>query len=179
MHAGRIKCLSEKIGYSGGGILSPDPFLPALGRPQRAAITAAEVGIPHLRVIEQLVSGAGEHQCATFEYEGTVCKCQGLSGILLNECDSYPHIADTLDKLEDLGNKDRSQPQGWLIQKQESWPRHEAATHRQHLLLSATERAGLLIPALTQARKTLEHFLYALAHSIPTFERTHHQVLTD
>ena len=54
---------------------------------------------------------------------------------------------------EDLLHHERREAEGRLVEQQEPRPQHQRARDRQHLLLAARQRAGLLPPPLLEARE--------------------------
>src|SRR5262249_57685875 len=59
------------------------------------------------------------------------------------------------DQIEHLLHDQRSETGGRLIHQEKPGPRHQRATDRAHLLLTARERAGGLASPLAQLRKEL------------------------
>jgi hypothetical protein len=73
--------------------------------------------------------------------------------VLLDENHGQPGIPECLERSEQLIDEDRRQAQRRLVDNQNLRIGHQPAGDRKHLLLAARERAGLLPPALLEARK--------------------------
>src|SRR5438445_1896787 len=59
--------------------------------------------------------------------------------------------------LEDLLDHERREPERRLVEEQQPWPRHQRTAEREHLLLAAGQRSGLLVAPLLQPREETEH----------------------
>src|SRR4029453_7230407 len=71
-------------------------------------------------------------------------------------------LVQVAEDAEDLSYDDRREPERRLVEEQETRPRHERAGDREHLLLSAGERSGLLRAALVEPREVAAHPLVVL-----------------
>jgi hypothetical protein len=67
------------------------------------------------------------------------------------------------DGAADLGDDERGEAPRRLVEEQQPRVPHERAPDREHLLLAARERAGVLLGALAQPREQLEHAFEAPA----------------
>ena len=67
---------------------------------------------------------------------------------------------DPLDDTENRFDHPRRQPERRLVEHQQPRRHHQGASDRQHLLLAAGQRAGLLSPPLCQNRKIAVHQLH-------------------
>ena len=77
--------------------------------------------------------------------------------VLLDDDDRHPAVVHLLQRAEDLAHDQRRKPERRLVEQEHARLRHHRATERQHLLLTAGERSGLLLAALEEAREELEH----------------------
>ena len=64
-----------------------------------------------------------------------------------------PWRVDLLDRLEDLLDQDRREPERRLVEQQEPRPGHQRPADREHLLLAARQRAALLVGPLAEPRE--------------------------
>ena len=67
--------------------------------------------------------------------------------------------ADAVDDVENLLDDARGEAEGGLVKHQEARPHHQCAGDRQHLLLAARQRTGLLVPARGKDGKIAVHAL--------------------
>src|SRR5262245_18274782 len=82
-------------------------------------------------------------------------RIEHLLDVLLDDEDRGPFRANAADKIEHLLHDERSEIRGRLIHQQQPGPRHQRATDRAHLLLTARERASGLVSSLPQLWKKL------------------------
>ncbi len=73
-----------------------------------------------------------------------------------------PSSFNALQRAEKLLHHHRREAQGQLVDDEDQRIRHEAAPDRQHLLLAARERAGLLAAPLGKAREQRQNLVEAL-----------------
>ncbi len=59
--------------------------------------------------------------------------------------------------LEEVAHDQRREPERGLIEQHQPWPEHQGSRHRQHLLLAARQRAGLLDMPLLEDGKVRVH----------------------
>src|SRR5690606_35030799 len=128
----------------------PSPFLPA-------SDPAAQVSLPNLGIPLELVGHPLQHQPARLQHIASLGHMEGQAGVLLHQEDGHPLPVDGLDGAEDLHHQLGSEAEGWLIQEQEPGRGHESPADGQHLLLSAREGAGQLVPPLLQPGEELVH----------------------
>ena len=113
-----------------------------------------------------------------FQYVAAIGQLQRLVGVLLNQEDRHPLLAQLLDGIENLLNDNRRQPQRRFIQQQQARLAHQSATDRQHLLLAAGHGAGALNTAFMQTREQLIHPFDAGMKLVAVGKKTaHRQVL--
>jgi hypothetical protein len=86
---------------------------------------------------------------------------------------------DLLDDLEAALDEDRRQPHRGLVHEHQLRPRHQRPPHRDHLLLSAGERARKLAPALVDDGEQGVHALVVLGVASTMQVCAHLQVLED
>ena len=85
---------------------------------------------------------------------------------------------DDLERaLDDVGRETERR----LVKHNELRPRHQRARNRQHLLLAARKRTGLLLAPFGQPRKLLEHAGHILRHSLPVLAQVaaHFEIFGD
>ena len=94
---------------------------------------------------------------------------------------AVPRVGDAAQRLADLGDHDRRQPQRRLVEKQQPRLSHQRAADREHLLLTAAQKAGALVDALAQDREHLEDLVAQppLAGAVARRERAEPEVLTN
>ena len=80
---------------------------------------------------------------------------KGHIGVLLNEQDGHALAIDLLDDVEDALHYQRGEAERRLIHHHELGPGHQGPPHRQHLLLTARERASRLPGALLEPGKEI------------------------
>src|SRR5215213_3338413 len=99
--------------------------------------------------------------------------------VLFDQKNRSPFTFDLVDSLEDRVDHERCKTERRLVEQQQSWIGHQRASHCQHLLLAARERAGFLCFALFQTRKHPECLLHAGSDGALVFVqvRTHLKVL--
>src|SRR5262249_50036338 len=114
-----------------------------------------DVGLADELVVFQLAGGAREANAADLEEIGTVHHLEHLLDVLLDDEDREPFRANAADQIEHLLHDQRSETRGRLIHQEKLGPRHQPATDRTRLLLTARERAGGLASPLAQLRKKL------------------------
>ena len=83
-----------------------------------------------------------------------------LADVLLDEQDRQAFGVQPLHQREHLVDPHRREPQRWLVEDQQPRFGHQRAADREHLLLSAGERAGALRGPLLQPRKYGEDALH-------------------
>ena len=80
-------------------------------------------------------------------------------GILLDDEDRRALLVDRADDVEHLVDEHRRQAHRRLVHQQQLRPRHQRAADRDHLLLAARQRAGILVEPLLDAREQCEDAL--------------------
>ena len=116
-----------------------------------SASRLAEIGLRDGGVLEQFFARAGLGDAALLENIGVVRDGERLERILLHEQNGLAHGLDLADGIENGVDQQRREAEGRLVEHDEVGRGHDAAAHRQHLLLAAGERAGDLIFALLLA----------------------------
>ncbi len=91
---------------------------------------------------------------------------QRLRRILLDQNDGHTTAVDFADHIEDPVDHQWRQPHRWFVQQQQLRPRHQRAPDRQHLLLAAGQRSGMLQPPLPQPRKDLVDAVEIACHAV-------------
>ena len=102
-------------------------------------------------------------------------------GILLDDENRRALLVDRADDVEHLVDEDRRKAHRRLVHQQQLRPRHQRASDRDHLLLAARQRAGVLVEPLLDAREQCEHALMVGiefgGRAMTPAERTQRQVL--
>ncbi len=99
--------------------------------------------------MRSFAGGTVEDDPADLEEIDAVRQVQRDRRVLLDEEDA--HAFARVDLAEDpveLLHDERSETEGRLVQEHEARLRHQRTGHREHLLLAAGERSGLLAPTL-------------------------------
>jgi hypothetical protein len=82
---------------------------------------------------------------------------EGERGILLDQQDAHLLLlVDAAQDAEDLDHDQRRQAERRLVEQHQARLQHQRARDRQHLLLAARQRAGLLLDALLEPREIAE-----------------------
>src|SRR5215470_18799876 len=90
-----------------------------------------------------------------------VGQLEGDGSILLYEEHAHALVlVDGAYDAEDLAGDEWGEAEGRLVEKEETWPGHEGAGHREHLLLAAGQRAGLLAAPLGEDGKVRAHAIH-------------------
>ena len=140
-----------------------------------------EVGAAH-RIVEQELGRRPAHQRPpALQQVGMPGDVQRERRALVGEQDRRAGVRDAPQRLADLGDHDRRQPQRRLVEQQQPRLSHQRAADREHLLLAAAQQAGALVDALAQDREQLEHLVAQppLAGAVARRERAEPEVLAD
>src|SRR6266480_6016209 len=123
----------------------------------------SEVRPLHIGALEQGLRGPFLHDPPRLEDVAAVRHLQRPRRVLLDEEDRGALLVDLHDYLEDRVDQDRRQTQGWLVEEEKFWARHEGAANRQHLLFAPRECSGNLVTPLLEAWKEVEDPLFVAA----------------
>ena len=115
-----------------------------------------EVGFADTLVAEEFLARAGKDDPSRFEHVGARSDGERHVGVLLNKEDGGARPVDIAEDLEDVAHQHRRKAHGGFVEKHHAAPAHERPCYGQHLLLSAGERAALLILSLLKLRKDAE-----------------------
>ena len=124
--------------------------------PPPATRRRAEVRRADRVVEQQLVRRAARHDAAALQQVRLPRGAQRERRALVGEQDRGALGGDPAQRLADLADDDRREPERRLVEQQQPRPRHQRAADRQHLLLAAAEQAGALVEPLAQDREQLE-----------------------
>src|SRR2546427_4355823 len=113
-------------------------------------------------VVHELLSRSFHGYGAAFDHIAPVDDWKERPGILISDEDGNPRLPDVPDGLNDLELKRRGQAQERLVQKKQGRLGHERPADREHLLLTAAEKARSPVAQLKQRRKKLPHVLERL-----------------
>ena len=116
--------------------------------------------------------GARQHDAAGLDEVGVVGEVERHRRVLLHHqhADALLLVHRAQDA-EQLLHDERREAEGGLVQQHELGPQHERARHREHLLLAARERAGLLRAPLLEAREVAVHALQVRLHGVLVLAR--------
>ena len=116
----------------------------------RRASGLAQVGLAHLLVAAQRSAASSASTIAAgLEHVAAVGHAQRHQRVLLDQQDrACPGSLISVTIVEDLLDQDRRQAHRRLVEQQQPRPGHQRPADRQHLLLAARQRAGLLRRAL-------------------------------
>src|SRR4249919_1520330 len=147
---------------------------------RNSVMSVPEVGLADGLVRGQLGARALQRDAPDLEH---VCAARGaereLRVLLDHEHGETLLLVQVAEDSEDLPDDERRQPEGRLVEEQEPRPQHERAGNREHLLLAARERAGLLLAPLREPGKVAADALVALVEPAAAEMRAETQVLVD
>src|SRR5712692_11362965 len=118
--------------------------------------------IPEVRLANALVAAklsalALDRHVADLQHVRARCSLERDVRVLLDDEHRQAIVGiELFDDAEDLLDDRRREPERRLVQHQQARPADERAGEREHLLLSAAERAGLLVTAALQPREVPE-----------------------
>ena len=104
-----------------------------------------EVGAAHGVVEQQLGRRPAHQRPPALQQVGVPGDAQRERRALVGEQDRGARVGDAAQRLADLGDHDRRQPQRRLVEKQQPRLSHQRAADREHLLLTAAQKAGALV----------------------------------
>src|ERR1041385_6953166 len=105
----------------------------------------------------ELGARAREHDAAGLEHVARVGSLQREVRVLLDDQDGQALVLVQLaDDPEQLRDQDGREPERGLVEQQEPRPVHERPREREHLLLAAAQRPGLLPPPLREPGEARE-----------------------
>src|SRR5438132_11031126 len=114
----------------------------------QSEITVADPGI-----VREVAGLARECHPACLQNEGAIGKRECVTDVLLDEDDRDTLLANGLQRLKNFTHEQRRQSERRLVEQQQTWPGHQPAPDRAHLLFAARQRAGLLPDPLLQQRE--------------------------
>ncbi len=113
-----------------------------------------QIRTSHGRILLDVLRRAGHHHPAGLQHVGVVGKIERERGVLLDQ--EHAHLLLAVDQAhdaEDLLHHERREPERRLVEEKQARSQHQRAADREHLLLAAGQRAGLLLLPFLQARK--------------------------
>src|SRR4051794_31359504 len=139
-------------------IALPRARRPAIGDVSTLSISlVAEVAAADGVVGPELGARAGEDHASGLEHVAGVGGLQREVRVLLDYQDGQAFLLVQLaDDPEELRDEDGCEPERRLVQQKKPRPEHERARERQHLLLAAAQRPGLLLAPLRQPGEVRE-----------------------
>ena len=115
----------------------------------------------------QLRARPGERDAPDLEHVRRLRELQRDVRVLLDDEHGQALLLVQLpDDAEDLGDEQRREAERRLVEQEQARALHERAREREHLLLAAAERAGLLVAPLLEPREVRA----ARARSRPSIE---------
>src|SRR2546428_6681908 len=150
----------------------------------RRAALVTEIGLADRFVREELVARSRDDDPTHLEDVRARGMRQGEVGVLLHDEDRHPVLLlHACECFEDLLHDQGCEAERWFVEQEELRSRHHRAPEREHLLLAARHRAGLLVPPFFEPREKREDALrvflelataggWAQARSFPDRERT-------
>src|SRR4051812_47099755 len=117
-----------------------------------------QIGAPDGLVGGDLLRRPARDHPPGLEQEHLADQVEGEPRVLLDQQDAHPLLlVDDPQDAEDLLDQDRREPERRLVEQQQPGPRHQRARDREHLLLAAAQRPGLLIHPGAQHREVVAH----------------------
>src|SRR5215471_12381203 len=117
-------------------------------------LSVSEVQAPDRVVRAEDLRWPLQHDATGLEEEHVVGERQSERRVLLDEQHADAFLAvDRADDPEDLAHDQGRETERWLVQQQESWPEHQGAGDREHLLLAARQAARDLPPPFSEHRE--------------------------
>ncbi len=115
---------------------------------------------------------------AILQHIAAVGQLERLVRVLLHQKDGHPLLAQLLYGVEDLLDDDGSQPEGGLVQQQQTRLTHQGTADGQHLLFAAGHGARSLFQPLVQSREQGKHLIQqGVLLGLVDEEGPHQQVL--
>src|SRR5712691_976301 len=139
----------------------------------------AEIGGSDSLVARESARGTGQRNATVLHDESTIRERECVQNVLLDQNDRDALLANGLQRREDFAHQQRRKPECRLIEQEQSWPRHQSAANRAHLLLTARQRSRFLACPFFEDRKHREDVLQRLTtHTSSGWRvRPHVQVL--
>src|SRR4029450_5425384 len=123
----------------------------------------SEVGVADGLVLGQLGARPLERHVPHLEDVSTARGAQRELRVLLDDEDGETLLlVQVAENPEDLPHDDRREPERRLVEEEETRPRHQRSGNREHLLLPAGERSGLLSAATLDPGEVAAHALVDL-----------------
>src|SRR5579862_3606284 len=145
-------------------VAAPGSIVPRARSPSRREV-AAVTSVPEVAAADGVVglklgARAGERDVACLEHVAGVGGLQREVRVLLHDqdCEAFLFV-QLADDPEQLRHQHGRQPERRLVQQQELRSEHERTRERQHLLLTAAQRPGLLTAALREPGEVREDAL--------------------
>src|SRR5262245_60445860 len=120
------------------------------------SLSYAEVSVLNVRAEPELGGGTAPDDSPLLEDVVRVRDARERRHVLVDQQDRLPSRLERLDAAPDLRAHERRQPLGRLVQNEQARIRHQRAADREHLLLTAGERAAEAPRAGSQLRKQIE-----------------------
>src|SRR5262249_47105599 len=108
----------------------------------------AEVNASDVVVAGELAGGAFADDAAVLQHVDALDDGERRAGILLDQQPRHARLLNGADRLEDLDLETVGDADRRFIEQEQPRIAHERATDREHLLLPARQRTGLLAAAL-------------------------------
>src|SRR6266481_2885763 len=130
------------------------PVVLALAERLAPPFRHAEVEFLHVLVLAQGLGIAVEHHAAAFQHIAVARVFQRHAGVLLRKKKGNPLLrVEVADDLENLLHELRREPHRGFVEENHLRARHQRASDRAHLLLTAGDVAGGCTAALLEPRE--------------------------
>src|SRR5690606_38571239 len=154
----RAGCRRGDPGRRAAGRPTGEPRSPRPSRPQ--------VGRPDDLVVGQLLDAPLDHDLPLSQQVAAVGQLECERRVLLDEQDRQPALPQRRERVEHLTGDLGREAHGGFVQDEDLRFGHQRPPHRDHLLLPARHRRGLLVGALAQHREQVHDPLQALLHHL-------------
>src|SRR5262245_14423281 len=133
----------------------------------RSLVRQPEIPMHDLGLRFEFVRGARMDDSALFHEKHAWAELDRGFDVLFDKQDRNPALIDAVNFASNLRDQPWHDAFGWLVQNDQFWPHHEAASDREHLLLTAGQRAPRLFQSLLETREAGEHvfLLRGIAHA--------------
>src|SRR5262249_40715267 len=124
----------------------------------------AETGLAHAIIVAQRRTRAAGDDRSRLQHVAAARSLERIARVLLDEKNTRAGAIDRLDRAENVLDDHRRESERRLVETNEVRFGHDRAPEREHLLLTAGQRAGVLAPALAQPREHVEDLVHEAAH---------------
>src|SRR6266851_966891 len=132
---------------------------------RQSSRAAAQICFAHARILAQGRAGAARDDAAGLQHVAAARGLERVARVLLDQEHAHARIVDGADGAKDVLHDHRGEAERGLVEAEKFWLRHHGAAERQHLLLAAGERAGILRGAFGEAREHRKDVADQRAHA--------------